>query len=102
MVIERDLPVEVDPTASVKTIQRQSSYLPNTVGLDLPLDVEFDGQVLFNIFETPVQSNLFINNSTYFEGESYIIQNTSGSWKLQWLNEFELTLTDTIVLRKYQ
>ena len=68
---------------------------------DLTLTVTNDGQTQFNIFNNPnnAKTNLFINNSIYFENTSYTIQNISGNWKLVWQNEFQLQTSDQLIFR---
>lgn len=59
------------------------------------------GQTIFNISTISLKSNLIINGIEYFENESYTITNLSNNIYLKWLNEFELTTTDKLVLRRY-
>ena len=68
---------------------------------DLRLIVTQDGQTTFNIFNKPKKSNLFLNDSTYFENISYQIREINNSWKLIWLNEVTLTTTDLLIIRKF-
>jgi hypothetical protein len=80
-------------------IEKQNSSSTGTSS-DISLVVTEDDQVQFNIFDQPTKSNLFINDSTYFENVSYLIQNINGNWRLVWLDEFKLKTTDRVILRK--
>lgn len=73
---------------------------PGGTYVDLELIVVQDGQVEFNIFEEPEKSNLFINGNMYFKDKSYLVQLVSGNWRLIWLDEFPLTMTDSLIFRK--
>jgi hypothetical protein len=67
---------------------------------DLELSVVQDDQIQFNIFSQPIKSNLFINDLVYFETKSYLIQEINNSWRLIWLDEFNLKIGDHIIFRK--
>ena len=67
---------------------------------DNELVVSEDGQTVFNIFQEPNASNLYINDCIYFKDKSYQIQNTLSGWKLIWLNAFQLSKTDLLIFRK--
>jgi hypothetical protein len=57
-------------------------------------------QTVFNIFQEPIKSNLFINDLIYFENNDYNIQFIDNAWKLIWLNAFPLKTSDFLVFRK--
>ena len=67
---------------------------------DLELPVENDGQTIFNIYNPVSTSSLYVNDSVFFVEKSYHIAFINNAWKLIWLNEFPLTITDYLIFKK--
>lgn len=71
--------------------------------IDLQLVVNFDGQTEFSVFTIPNKSNLLINGSEYFENIHYSVTMVGLNATLIWTNtEFQFSMNDNIIFRKYQ
>ncbi len=67
---------------------------------EFPLTVTENGQTIFNIATIPNKSYLMIGGLEYYENDSYTISMIGLNASLTWLNEFELTTTDKLILKK--
>jgi hypothetical protein len=75
----------------------------SSVPVDLKLVVNFDGQTMFNVFQTPTtKTELIINNMVYCEDDAAYSFGMNGlNPVLIWDGEFPISTSDSLIFRKY-